>query len=63
MRSYNISLAADTEEYCRNLIQQGEGMRGEFRTSFQKEVIAALIADMQGGIANITEKILLSGVS
>jgi predicted HTH transcriptional regulator len=40
----NFSPTPDTVEYCRNLIQQGEGVRVEFKTSFQKEVIASLVA-------------------
>src|ERR1017187_1578619 len=44
-----------TVEYCRNLIQQGEGQRIEFKASFQKEVIASLVAfaNTKGGLVLI----------
>ena len=62
--SRNFSPIPDAEEYCRSLIQQGKGMRVEFKTSFQKEVIAPLVAfsHAQGGIVGVTDKVLLDGV-
>ena len=51
-------------EYTRSLIQQGEGTHIEFKTSFQKEVIASLVAfaNTKGGIlfigVNDTSKII-----
>jgi hypothetical protein len=62
MQPFNFNSFADTDEYCRNLIQQGEGARVEFKTSFQKEVIASLVANLQGGIVGVTDKFLLDGV-
>ena len=47
-----------TVEYCRSLIQQGEGVRVEFKTSFQKEVIETLVA-----FANTKGGVTLVGVS
>jgi ATP-dependent DNA helicase RecG len=44
MSTRKRSPASDTVEYWRNLIQQGEGLRVEFKTSFQKEVIETLVA-------------------
>ena len=58
MLSRNFSPTPDTVEYCRSLIQQGEGARGEFKTSFQKEVIASLVA-----FANTKGGLVLVGVS
>ncbi len=64
MQPRNLSPAADTDKYCRNLIQQGESSRVEFKTSFQKEVIETLLAfaNAQGGTVGITDKVLLDGV-
>ena len=58
MLSRNFSPTPDTDEYCRCLIQQGEGVCVEFKTSFQKEVIASLVA-----FANTKGGLVLVGVS
>jgi hypothetical protein len=62
MQPFNSSPVPGAEEYCRNLFQQIEGLRIEFKTSFQKEVIASLVANLQGGIVGVTDKFLLDGV-
>ena len=53
-----LQSTSDTVAYSRSLIQQGEGARVEFKTSFQKEVIETLVA-----FANSKGGLVLVGVS